>query len=134
MPASLFDLVKAFDTQLGSSSSQFDSSPTFVANIFTSILYQVRREEQLQQELRQTRVTLPQEQPVVPKQRLKNPPPATKQKLPRKGKQPKKQPQPLGQIVTTSHQVHQWSNLLSTDLPPSYSICRNQSAANALHQ
>ena len=134
MPASLFDLVKAFDTQLGSSSSQFDSSPTFVANIFTSVLYQVRREEQLQQELRQARVTLPQEEPEVTKQRLKSPPPAAKQKPPRKPKQPKKQPQPLVKTVTTSQQVQQWSNLLLTDLPPSYSICRNQSAANALHQ
>ena len=135
MTASLFDLVKAFDTLLGSSTNQFDSSPTFVANIFTSVLYQVRREEQLRTELRTQRVILPQEEPQVLKQKLKSPPPATKNPQPRKQKQPKNQPKiqaQTGQPDQTS--TKQWSNLLLADLPPSYSICRNQTAVNALHQ
>jgi hypothetical protein len=122
---SLFDLVRSFDHLLGTSVNQFDTTPEFVANIFSSILYQVRRAEQIP--VRQVTISLPQQEvkPQATKQKLNSPQPTKKQPLPRKPKHPKKTDKAEEAQLYAQH-VQKWQNPNHIEPPPSYSICRNQ--------
>ena len=119
---SLFNLVKSFDRLLGTSTNQFDSTPEFVANIFSSILYQVRRAEQTP--LRHVTISLPTATPEPPKLRPKSPPPAVKQKPPCKQKQQKQADKATEAQIYAQH-VQRWQNPNHIEPPPSYSICRS---------
>jgi hypothetical protein len=122
---SLFDLVRSFDHLLGTSVNQFDTTPEFVANIFSSILYQVRRAEQTP--VRQVTISLPQQEitPQVSKGKTKSPPPTKKQPLPRKPKH-QKAADKAAQAQLYAQHVQKWQNPNHIEPPPSYSICRNQ--------
>jgi hypothetical protein len=128
---SLFDLVRSFDHLLGTSTNQFDTTPEFVSNIFSSILYQVRRAEQIP--IRQVTISLPQQEtkPLGTKQKPTSPPPTKKQPLPRKPKQQKKADKAAQAQLYAQH-VQKWQNPNHIEPPPSYSICRSQPTTAAL--
>jgi hypothetical protein len=128
---SLFDLVRSFDHLLGTSTNQFDTTPEFVANIFSSILYQVRRAEQIP--VRKVTISLPQQEvtPQVPQARSRSPQPSKKQLLPRKPKQQKKADKAAEAQLYAQH-VQKWQNPNHIEPPPSYSICRSQPTTAAL--